>query len=69
MTLPIVVAQAAMIAHWAIVVILICGIVGIAIVVVRATGVSIPPFIVTILWIILACFIGIVAIKFIMANL
>lgn len=62
-------AQAGVIAHWAIVVILICGIVGIALVVVRATGIVIPSFIITILWIVLACFLGIAAIKFIAANL
>lgn len=62
-------AQAATLAHWAVIFILVCGILGILVVVIRATGIVIPPFIITILWIVLAVVVGIAAIKFITAYL
>lgn len=62
-------AQAATVAHWAVVLILICGVIGVLFVVVRATGVAIPPFVITIFWIVLACVIGVAAIHFLMAYL
>jgi hypothetical protein len=52
------------VAQWAIVIIVIAGIVGIVMVIMRQAGVAIPPFIVTVLWIILAVVVGVVAIKF-----
>lgn len=63
----ILLAQAATIAHWAVILIVVCGIIGIALVVIRQAGITIPGFIITILWIILAVVIGIAAIHFIMA--
>jgi hypothetical protein len=63
-------AQAGMagsIAHWAIIIILIGAVAGIMFVVLRQMGVEIPTFIVTIFWIIVACFVGIVAIKFLLS--
>ena len=55
---------AAVLIQWAIVIIVICGIVGILLVVCRAAGVAIPGFIITILWILLAVVVGVVAIRF-----
>lgn len=55
------------IAYWAIILIAIAGIIGIVLVIVRQAGVTIPPFIIQILWIILAVVVGILAIKFIMS--
>lgn len=51
--------------QWAILIIVLAGIVGIVFAVVRAIGVQIPSYIIHILWILLAVVIGIVAIKFI----
>lgn len=66
---PIVFAQAASVGYWAIMLVVICGIIGIAMVVIRQSGIAIPGFIVTIFWIILAVFLGVAAIKFVMSNL
>lgn len=51
--------------QWAILIIVLAGIVGIVFAVVRAIGVQIPSYIIHILWILLAVVIGILAIKFI----
>ena len=53
----------------AIFVIVIAGVIGIVLVITKQMGVSIPPFIITVLWIVLAVIIGIVAIKFIASML
>lgn len=53
----------------AIFVVVILGVVGIVLVVAKQMGVAIPPFIITIFWIVLAVVIGIVAIKFIASLL
>lgn len=60
---------AAAIAHWAIVIIIVCGIVGVLLVVARAAGITIPPFIITICWILLAIVVGVVAIQFLASYL
>ena len=54
------------IGHWLVIAIIVAGIIGIALVVARQAGIAIPPFVVTILWIILAVLVGVVAIKFLM---
>ena len=41
-----------------------CAVVGIAFVVIQRTGVQIPPWIITIFWIVAAALVGIWAIKF-----
>lgn len=61
-------AQAAIVAHWAIILIVIAGIVGIAYVVFRQAGIAIPGFVVTIFWILLACILGILAVKFLVGQ-
>lgn len=63
----IVLAQAAWVAHWAIIALIVAGIIGILLVVIRQSGVQIPGFIITILWICLAVVIGVVAIKFLLS--
>lgn len=55
------------VAQIAIIAIIICAVVGIAIVVIRQTGVAIPGFFITILWIVLAAFLGIMCIKLLMS--
>lgn len=53
----------------AIFVIVIAGIIGIVLVVTKQMGVAIPPFIITICWILLAVVIGVIAIKFLASML
>lgn len=55
--------------HWLIVAIVVAGCIGIAFVVAKQAGITIPPFIITILWIVLAVVIGVVAIKFLVSLL
>ncbi len=55
------------IVHWIIVIIVIAAVIGIMFVVLRQMGVDIPPFIVTIFWIVVAAVVGIVAIKFLLS--
>ncbi len=50
--------------HWIIVAIVIAGIIGIALVVIRQTGIVIPDWVITIFWIVLVVVVAIVAIKF-----
>ena len=50
--------------HWIIVAIVCAGIIGIALVVIRQAGIAIPEWIITILWIVLAVVVAVVAIKF-----
>lgn len=50
---------------WLIMIVVIIGAIAIAYVVTNAVGIAIPAFIITILWIVLAVVIGVVAIKFI----
>jgi hypothetical protein len=55
------------IASWAVWIIIVAAIVAIVVVICRQMGVAIPPFVVTILWIILAAVIGVLAIKFLLS--
>lgn len=50
--------------QWIIIAIVIAGIIGVAMVVAKQAGIVIPGFIVTIFWIVLAVFVGVIAIKF-----
>lgn len=52
------------IVEWIIAIIILCGIVGIAWIVLRVIGVSPPGWLIQILWIIVAVVVGILAIKF-----
>ena len=54
------------IGHWAMLIILIAAIVGVVFVITRACGVSIPEWVVHVFWILLAAFVGILAIKFLL---
>lgn len=47
--------------------IILCGVVGILFVVMRQTGVQIPPFVITIFWIVAVCFVAIFAIRLLMS--
>ena len=51
-------------AFWAIAILIICGIVGVLYVILKVIGVQPPPWLIQILWIILAVVIGCVAIAF-----
>lgn len=57
------------ISQWAIAIIVICGIVAVVFLVTRQLGVTIPPFFIQILWIILAVVIGVVAVRFLAGML
>lgn len=48
----------------ALTIVILAGIIAVVVVIMKQTGMSIPPFIVTVLWICLAVVIGVVAIKF-----
>jgi len=50
---------------WLILAIVVLGVIAIAWVVIKQLGITIPPFIIAILWIVLAVVIGVAAIKFI----
>lgn len=56
---------AAQIAHLLIVAIVIGGVIGIALVIIRQSGIVIPQFVITILWIVIAVVVGVVAIRFV----
>lgn len=57
------------VAQWAILIIVVAGIIAIVVAILRQLNVAIPPFIVTILWILLAVIIGVLAIKFLVSVL
>jgi hypothetical protein len=57
------------IASWMIILIVVAGVIGVAIIIARAAGVSVPPYIIQIGWVVIAVCIGIVAIRFIMSLL
>lgn len=59
----------ASIVSWIIIAMVIAGIVGIAIIVAHAAGITIPQWVIQILWIVLAVVIGVVAIKFLVGLL
>lgn len=54
-----------MLVHWAVLIILGAAIVAISAVVVKAMGLQVPSWIITVLWIVLAAAVGIAAIKFV----
>lgn len=47
--------------------IVLCGVIGILIVVMRQTGVQVPGWVINIAWIVLVCFVAIFAIRLIMS--
>jgi hypothetical protein len=51
--------------HWGILIIVIAAVVGIVMIFLRQAGVTIPPFIIQVLWVVLAAIVCIAAIKFI----
>ncbi len=55
--------------EWLVFIIVIAGAVGIAYVILKQTGVQIPAYIATVLWIILAVVVGVVAIRFLASLL
>ena len=55
--------------QWIIVAIVLAGIIGIAAVIIRQSGIAIPGFVITIFWIVLAVVVGVVAIKFLASML
>lgn len=57
------------IAHWAVIAIVLIGIIAIAYVIIRQMGVNIPPFVTQILWIIILVVLGVVAINFLLSLL
>lgn len=71
MLLPWAAAPLAMVVGWGIVeiliaVIIIVAVVAIFLIFIRASGIAIPPWVMQIVWIVLAAFITIVAIRFVM---
>ncbi len=48
-------------------IIILCGVFGVLFVVMKQTGVQIPPWIMTIFWIVVVCFVAIFAIRLLMS--
>ena len=69
MTNFVILGQVASLAHVIILVIIAAGIIGIGLICLRQFGISVPPFIVSIFWVVLAVVIGVLAIRAIMAYL
>lgn len=67
-SLPLVFAQALdySIGQWVIIAIVIAAVIGIGVVVIRQMGVTLPAWLIQIFWILLAAFVGIVAIRFLL---
>jgi hypothetical protein len=61
--------MAASIAHWIVILIVVGGIIGIGFIIIRQAGINIPPFVIQIFWIVLACVVGVIAIKFLAGYL
>lgn len=57
------------IVQWLIIALIVAGCIGIAFVVMKQAGITVPPFIITIFWIVLAVFVGVIAIKFLVSLL
>ena len=53
------------IVQWVILAIVICGVVGIALIAAKHSGIDIPPYVKPIVWIVVLCVVAIVAIKII----
>lgn len=60
---------ASVLVQWIVIAIVIAGVIGIALIVARQAGIAIPSWIFQIFWIVLACVVGIVAIRYIVALL
>lgn len=60
---------ASVLVQWIVIAIVIAGVIGIALIVARQAGIAIPAWIFQIFWIVLACVVGIVAIRYIVALL
>lgn len=72
MTTAMLVAQAGLagtIGHWLIIGLVVAAIIGIAYIVLRQTGVAVPPWAIQILWIVVAVFVGVIAIRFLLSAL
>lgn len=68
--LPILAQVAALtLVHWIIIAIVVAGVIGIAIVVFRQAGISVPAWAVQIFWIVAVVVVAILAIKFILTML
>lgn len=52
--------------YWVILAIIVAAIVGVLLVVIRTTGVSVPPWVGQILWIVLVAVVAVVAIRFLL---
>lgn len=52
------------IVQWVIILIVLAGVIGVAFIVTRQAGITIPPFVIQIFWVLLACIIGVVAIRY-----
>jgi len=50
--------------HWVLIAIVLAGIIGIALVVIRQAGVAIPGWVIQIFWIVLAVVVAVIAIRF-----
>ncbi len=48
-------------------IIILCGVFGVLFVVMRQTGIQIPPWLMTIFWIVVVCFVAIFAIRLLMS--
>lgn len=53
------------VADWAIAIIVIFGIVAVVVIFLKQTGTTIPPFIISVLWVLLAVVVCVAAVKFI----
>jgi uncharacterized protein (DUF983 family) len=55
--------------YWAIVLIVIAGIIAVVLVILRAAGIQVPSWLVMVLWIILAVVVGVLAVRLILSLL
>jgi hypothetical protein len=66
------VAQAAVggtLVQYVIIAVIVCGVIGIGMIALRQSGIAIPPFVISIAWIVLVVVVAILAIKFIASLL
>ena len=56
-------------ASWIILAIVAAGIIGIALIAIRAAGLDIPPWVIQILWIVLVVLVAVVAIRFLLSAI
>jgi uncharacterized protein (DUF983 family) len=57
------------IGQWLIIALVVAGIIGIFLVVSRQAGINVPPWLINILWIVLAVFCGVIAIRFLLGMI